>query len=253
MVAGTRFISAVVATLLVGAPAVAQESKDWVVQVTPYVWATGIGGDITPFTGAPSVSFSSSFADVLEDLDAAFFISGYARRDRFVMMGDLSFSESSKNGTVPAIPGPLPPGTPLEGRLEQTSLTLAAGYRAVDDGDVAVDLLAGARIWSIKASAGIPAVGLSTSPSFNFTDPILALRANIQLAPGWSTILYGDIGGFGVGSEQTSQIVATVNYQVRDNFFVSAGYRALNFDYRDGGTRIDTTMSGPIFGASWRF
>lgn len=234
------------AVLAGGAPAMAQDTGDWVWQVTPYVWATGLGGDITPFAGAPKISFDSSFSDVLKDLNAAFFLSGYARRDRFVIMGDLSYSSSSRDGLVP-------PGVPAEGKLEQTSLTLAAGYRVVADEDMAVDLLAGARHWRIKGSVDVPLAGVSASPSLSFTDPIIALRANLRFAPRWSSILYADIGGFGAGSEQTSQVVATVNYQVSDNFFVSGGYRMLKVDYRDGGTRIDATMSGPIFGATWRF
>jgi hypothetical protein len=56
----------------------------WSFQITPYVWASGLGGDITPFTSAPTVSNSKSFSEILKDLDAAFFISGFARRDRFV-------------------------------------------------------------------------------------------------------------------------------------------------------------------------
>lgn len=233
------------AVLVGAAPAMAQDAGDWVWQVTPYVWATGIGGDITPFAGAPTVSIDSSFSEVLKDLDAAFFLSGYARRDRLVLLGDLSHSASSKGGMSPV--------GPATGELKQTSLTLAAGYRAIEEEGVAVDLLAGARHWRIRGSVEAPAPGLSVSPTFSFTDPIIAVRANIRLAPQWSTILYGDFGGFGGGSEQTSQFVATVNYQAGNDFFLSAGYRVLNVDYRDGGTRIDATMSGPIFGATWRF
>lgn len=241
-----KTLALALAVLAGSTPVLAQDGGDWVWQVTPYVWATGIGGDITPFAGAPTVSFDSSFSEVLEDLDAAFFLSGYARRDRLVFLGDLSYSSSSRGGLVP-------PGIPATGELEQTSLTLAAGYRVVAEEGVAVDLLAGMRHWRIKGAADVPLAGLSASPRVSFTDPIIALRANIQLSPQWSTILYGDIGGFGVGSEQTSQVVGTVNYQFRDNVFFSAGYRVLSVDYRDGGTRIDARMSGPILGATWRF
>jgi len=224
----------------------ATNAQDWSAQVTPYVWATGVSGDITPFTGAPTIAFDSSFSEILNDLDAAFFISGYARRDRFVFLGDLSYSSSSRDGLVP-------PGVPASGELQQTSLTFAAGYRVVEDPRVSVDVLGGARFWRIKGAVDVPLAGVSVSPSVSFTDPIVAVRANFSLAPKWSAILYGDYGGFGVGSEQTSQLVATVNYQVNDGFYLSAGYRTLSVDYRDGGTRIDATMSGPLFGATWRF
>jgi len=229
----------------------AQGLEDWSWQVTPYVWATGIGGEITPFTGAPTVEFETTFAEVLEDLDFAFFVSAFGRKDRFVVFGDISYSASSREGTVPPPVGP----APISGEMTQTSLTFAAGYRVVDEPGVSVDLMAGARLWRINASVEVPPGGgvISVSPEINFSDPIIAARANFQIAPQWSALLYGDFGGFGVGSDQTSQFVATVNYQLRDNLYLSAGYRVLNVDYDDGSTQFDATMSGPLVGATWRF
>lgn len=224
----------------------AATAQDWSAQVTPYVWGTGVSGEITPFTGAPTIAFDTSFSEILEDLDAAFFISGYARRDRFVFLGDLSYSASSRDGLVP-------PGVPASGELTQTSLTLAAGYRLVEDQGVSFDVLAGARTWRIEGAVDVPLAGVSVSPSVSFTDPILAARANVSIAPRLSATLYGDYGGFGVGSEETIQLFGTVNYQVNDRFYLSAGYRTLSVDYREGGTRFDATMSGPIIGATWRF
>jgi hypothetical protein len=237
---------AAAALTLAALPAQAQDTGDWSWQVTPYVWASGIGGEITPFTGAPTVEIDSSFSEVLEDLDAAFFISGFARRDRLVFLGDLSYSKSSKAGLVP-------PGAPATGELSQTSLTFAAGYRVQDTDGMTVDLLGGVRAWRIRGSVEVPLAGISQSPSLDFVDPIVALRISGPVAERWSATLYADIGGSGVGSERTSQLVATLNYQMRDNFYLSGGYRALSIDYDDDGTVIDMRMSGPLFGATWRF
>lgn len=223
----------------------AQTSTDTVYQITPYAWATGVGGDITPFTGAPTVSIRKSFSDLIEDLDAAFFISAYARHGNLVFMGDISTSSSSRSGTIPVV------GVPATGKLRQTSLTALAGYRVAQTADVTFDLLAGLRHWRVRGSVETP-LG-NASRSVGFTDPIIAARANFQLAPGWSTLLYADIGGFGVGSHSTAQLLGTVNYQLRENAFLSVGYRHLQVDYRDGGTRFDMRMSGPIIGATWRF
>ncbi len=71
-------------------PAAAQDNGAWVWQVTPYVWASGMTDNVRPFAGAPKISFDSSFSEVVKDLDAASFLSGYARRDRIVLLGDLS-------------------------------------------------------------------------------------------------------------------------------------------------------------------
>ena len=222
------------------------QAQEWSGQITPYVWAAGIGGDITPFTGAPTLSFDTSISEVLEDLDAAFFVSGYARRDRLVFMGDLSWSSSSKDGHVP-------PGLPASGRLTQRSLTLLGGYRAISNDDLTLDLLAGLRAWSVKSDVSVAGGALHAAPGKEFVDPILALRANIAFGPQWSAILYIDAGGFGVGSESTTQILATLNRQISENLYVSAGYRRLDVDYRSGGTRVDVTMAGPLVGVTWRF
>ncbi|WP_062563732.1 hypothetical protein [Paracoccus aminovorans] len=239
-----EFLAAAAAALSTGlAPAMAQ---DWSGQITPYVWGAGLGGEVTPFAGAPTLSFDKSLSEVLEDTDGAFFLSGFARRDRLVLMGDLSWSTSSKAGT-------LPPGLPAEGKVTQRSLTLLAGWRVVSNDRMTLDALAGARAWRVESRIKIAGGAIQASPGKDFIDPILALRANVALAPQWSAILYADVGGFGAGSEHTSQFLATVNYQVTDQLYVSAGYRQLNVDYRDDGTRLDVTMAGPILGATWRF
>lgn len=230
--------------LLSALPATAQDDK-WVGQITPYVWAVGVSGNLTPFTGAPNLSFNRSFSEGRKDLEGAFFLSGFARKDRFVLLADISYSSSSRDGHVP-------PGIPADGGLKQRSMTLAAGWRVHRAENLALDVLAGARHWDIKAhvnAAGSPLVSTEKS----FTDPILALRGNIQLAPRWSAIAYLDVGGFGAGSDHTLQALITANYQVNDNLFLSAGYRHLDVDYRSGGTRVDWTMQGPLLGLSWRF
>lgn len=235
------------AAALLSLPAIAEaQDRDWHGQITPYVWAAGLGGDATPFTGAPTLSVDKSLSEVLEDTDGAMFLTGYARRDRLVFMGDLSLSSSSKEGVVP-------PGLPARAKLRQRSMTLLAGYRAIDTPDMHLDVLGGARLWKVEAQVDLLGGAISRSGDKSFADPLVALRANYRLSPRWSAIFYADYGGFGVGSEQTSQLVATANYQVTDNVYLSAGYRQLNVDYRDGGTRIDMTMAGPLVGVSLRF
>lgn len=231
---------------LVTAGTLPAAAEDWSAQITPYVWATGIGGDITPLAGAPSLSLDKSFSNILEDLDGAFFLSGYARRDRLVFMGDFSWSSSSKSGRIP-------PGLPAQGKLSQRSMTLLGGWRTVQNDTVTLDLLGGARAWSVKSSIDVAGGLIHAAPSKEFVDPILAARANIALAPQWSAIIYADVGGFGVGSESTSQLLATVNYEVNEKLWLSLGYRQLDVDYHSGGTKVDMRMAGPLLGATWRF
>ncbi|MEQ9813024.1 MAG: outer membrane beta-barrel protein [Azospirillaceae bacterium] len=243
MIAG---LSGALALVCVSGAAAQDPGRGWAAQITPYVWATAVGGTIRPFAGAPAVDIDESFSEILENLDAAFFIAGFARYDRFVFQGDFSYAASSRDGVIP-------PGIPAEGELTQTSLTFAAGYRVAAEETATLDLLAGARAWDIEGSVAVPLAGLAVSAEESFVDPILAARANITLAPDWSLLAYADFGGFGAGSDFTFQIVATVNYALTDSLFLSAGYRYLAVDYDDGGTRLDVSLSGPLIGATWRF
>jgi hypothetical protein len=222
------------------------ETADRAAQLTLYAWASGLDATLTPFTGAPTVRVQRSFGDLFEDNDAAFFATGYLRRDRLVLLGDLSYSASSKDGLVP-------PGVPGEGSLRQRSLTLAAGWRAVHGGRLSLDLLAGLRHWRVRGAVEVPLAGVDRSPTASFTDPLLAVRANIALAPRWSLIAYADVGVTGSGSDDTHQWLATVNYAPRSTWVVSAGLRQLRVDYRSGGTRLDATLAGPLLGATRRF
>ncbi len=237
-------IAATLALMMLTVPATAQER---VFQLTPYIWGSGVGGTVRPVAGGPSLRFSEGLRDVLEDLDSAFFLSGLFRHNRFVLLGDYSASRSSRGGTVPGL------GLPVTGRLEQSSFTLAAGYRALATERATVDYLVGLRHWDIEARAKTPVPGLAAGLSVDFTDPIIAARTNIRLNDRWSVIGYADVGGFGAGSDLTSQLIATVNWQARDRLFLSAGYRHLYVDYDDDGKGFEGSFSGPILGITLQF
>lgn len=225
----------------------AAQARDWSAQVTPYLWGAGVGGSVTPLRGGPRLQFDEGLFDVLEDLDSAFFLSGFARYGRLVMLGDISSSSSSRSGIVPG------PGLPVRGEVEQRSITLAAGYRLREDMKATLDVLVGLRKWQIEGAAKTPIPGLAAGLDIDFTDPIIALRSNIALSDRWSLIGYADLGGFGVGSDLTAQLVATVNWQATEALFLSAGYRHLYVDYDSGGRGADVTFAGPLLGLTYRF
>lgn len=235
------------AALILLAPGGPVAARDHVFQVTPYIWGTGIGGSVAPVAGGRRLHFREGLSDVLEDLDSAFFLSGLYRHGRFVVIGDYSASRSSRSEVVPGL------GVPARGRVEQSSMTLAAGYRALDSDRATVDYLVGLRHWDIEARVSTAIPGLAGRLSVDFTDPILAARTNVRLADRWSATGYVDVGGFGAGSDITAQILATVNWRARDRMFLSAGYRHLEVDYESGGRGFDVQFSGPILGLSLQF
>lgn len=236
-------------------PALAQTEPDdsrTTVQVTPYVWASGFGGTLRPGAVAPTVTVDKSFGELLEDLDAAFFISGLVRHERLVVLADLTHSSSSREGLVPT-GNPTVPVLPAGGSLRQTSATALVGYRAIEQGRASLDVLVGGRAWWIRPKASVPALNLTASAKASFVDPIFATRLNIKASSRFSLLLYGDIGGFGAASEVTGQAVATANVKVARNIWLSGGYRYLYVDYKSGRVRTTAALAGPLLGATVAF
>lgn len=247
MIAKLRPFITAFSILAIGFATNANAQEDaWRFQLTPYVWMTDLAGDVRPLATAPTISTSRSFNNVLDDLDGAFFMAGSARRDRLVLFGDITWASLSHEST-------LLPGVAIEGKLRQRSLTAAAGYQVVNTSSQYLDLLAGARAWRIEAEVDVPALGVGASETERWLDPILAARLRSTWSPQWSTLVHADIGGFGVGSDSTWQVVATANYQINKALHLSAGYRHLAVDRDEPGTRIDISMSGPLLGVTWRF
>ena len=121
---------------------------------------------------------------------------------------------------------------------------------------VSVDVLAGARIWyvdtEIHLSPGLlPARRAGDDEVWG--DPVVGLRWNAPLGRGFFLTGYADVGGFGVASDLTWQLLGTLGYRFNDWISARAGYRHLDVDYKDDGFVWDVELSGPIVGATFRF
>lgn len=235
-------------------------SQRWALQITPYVWAAGLKGDISPFQRAPTIGVEKSFSDVLSDLNFSGFVNVWGRFDRFVVSGDMMYvdtTESHAYGNLPPLPLAVPSGTVVKGDVDgkQFMATLQAGYRVVDTSKFTLDALAGIRFWRISNDVTVKALGLSRSyvESFNWMDPVVGTRALVRLTDKLSLQSQADIGGFGAGSELTWSALATVNYVFSDHLSVSAGYKALHVDYERDGYVFDSRLTGPVLGVTWRF
>ena len=99
------------------------------------------------------------------------------------------------------------------------------------------------------------------SGSIDWVDPFVGARLRQQIAPGESLVLRGDVGGFGAGSDNSWQVLATYNWQMCtmgghliDGYL---GYRALSVDYSQGSGKTeykyDVLMQGPVMGATLHF
>lgn len=242
------------------APPISIEHSDWTLQVTPYLWAASLKGNISPFRQAPTIGVEKSFSDVLDHLNVGGFVNIWGRYDRFVFSGDLMYVDTTDShafGPLPPLPVPIPPGTTINGSVDtkQFTATVQGGYRVFETPDFTLDALGGVRFWHISNDVTVSALGLSRSyrESFGWADPVIGFREFFLLTEKLSVQAQADIGGFGVESHFTWSALATVNYIVIGRLSVSAGYKALDVQY-DGSSRVyDTRLSGPLLGATWRF
>lgn len=233
---------------------------NWALQITPYMWATGLKGSISPFRRAPTISIEKSFSDVLDDLNFGGFANIWGRYGRFVFSGDVMYvstTESHAFGPLPPLPLPIPPGTVIDAKVDtkQFMTTLQGGYRVFDTPDFTLDATGGARFWHISNDVTVKALGMSRSygESFGWMDPVIGARAFLRLTEKLSLQAQADIGGFGVGSDFTWSALATVNFIATDHLSFSAGYKILDTDYDRDGHVYKTRMSGPVVGLTYRF
>ena len=86
----------------------------------------------------------------------------------------------------------------------------------------------------------------------DWVDPYFGLLWQWKIAEKWGTRLRGDIGGFGIGSDLTWNLVGLVDFKPWKHVSLFGGYRVLYQDYSTGsGTSkfaYDATMHGPALG-----
>lgn len=238
---------------------VSPSQPSWALQITPYLWGSGLDGAISPFRAGPTIGVEKSFSDVLDNLELGGFINIWGRYDRFVVSGDIMYvrtSETETFGPVPP-PVPVPPGTFVDGSLDsqQFNATLQAGYRVVDTPAITVDVLGGVRLWYVSNDVSVSALGLSATygESFGWADPLVGARVFVPITEKLSFQAQGDIGGFGIGSDFTWSALTALNYVLTDNLSVSAGYKILDVDYASDGHVFDVRLDGPALGVTYRF
>jgi hypothetical protein len=243
-------------SLGLGAPAQAQDAATtpaggWSFGLTPYLWIAGLKGDVAALPGTPPVSVDANFGDIIENADFAFMLAAEARHGRWGIVADMSYLSLSVDGDTR---GPLFGAAEVESRT--FFATVAGAYRVAAEGGFILDVLAGARVWyvdtEIDLSAGLlPA--RSVQDSEVWADPVIGLRGSVELGRGFFLAGVADVGGFGLASDFTWQILGTLDYRFNDWILVRAGYRHLEVDYESDGFVWDVQMSGPILGATFRF
>ena len=218
----------------------------WHFATIGYIFFAGAHGTTTPRDPLSPVKLDLSFGDILKAFKFAFMGAAEVRKDRLVFLGDLMWVHLGESQ-----------GLKVRDRnfadvhidSKTTAITALGGYRVVDKGPVVVDLLVGGRLNGNKQRVDYHGqlLDVSASVSKTWIDPIVAARMLAPLGGKVGMSLYGDIGGFGIGSHLTWQAVGTVNYQINHKMNAGIGWRYFKINYHDNdGFLYNVAQSGPI-------
>lgn len=225
------------------------DAGQWQYRLAPYLWGAGLEGTVGKFGQRAHVD--KGFSDILDGLELGGMLGFEARRGQLGVLGDVLHVRLGESGTMVA-----PPGVPVAAKAttRTTTALLAAQYRIAAADWGYVDVLGGARYWSLRAEVrlGSP-VNIGGKDSERWTDPVIGLKGLYHLGPRSYVMGWGMFGGFGIGSRSSSDLMAALGYKLSDEFAVLLGYRRLAVDYRDGGFVFDVAQQGPAIGLDYRF
>jgi opacity protein-like surface antigen len=232
------------------------EGSDWTFTAAAYLWGSGISGKSGVF-GLPPQEVDLGFGDILGDLDFAFMGLAEARKERFVLGADLTYTNVGST-----VKNPRKAETLLINKVDVDTtswmVTGFGGYTVVDTDVVRLDAIAGGRLWSVNSEftlkSEFPVIdGRSKSDGATWVDPLIGAKARIDVATDIYISAWAMIGGFGVGSDLMWDVMAGAGYDFTEHLSVFAGYRAASVDYSDDGFVYDMVQQGPALAAVLRF
>ena len=251
---------------LVAAPGLhAQDSPEqankWQFEITPYFLAAAMNG--TSGAAGVSADIDMDFDDILDNLDAGLMAAFEARKGPWIFAFDGVYfrlkDEPTKSWTGPL--GKVSVQGDVEATLTQQLYTGWVGYRVIDN-NFKLDLTGGLRhtiaendLTIVVNSSGnlFPGGTRNLEGRQSWDDPIIGVRFMESFAQKWSVYGYGDVGGFGVGSDITYQLLAGIRWQISKLVSAKLAYRYLYQDYEDDGFVWDMSYQGPMLGIGFTF
>lgn len=228
-----------------------QADNDWTFMAAPYLWASGLSGETGMF-GTPPQDIDISFGDVLHHLDFGFMGVGEARNGRISLGIDVVYASLSADIDTPI--GFL--ATSIDARTKTFIGTAVVGYDVIEDDASTLDVVAGARLWSVDNefvfSGGVLG-GTSLGDGDTWVDPVVGIKFQTDVGSGFFVAGWGLIGGFGASSDLLWDLMGGLGYHFNDSASLFAGYRVVDVDFESGGFVYDVNQHGPILGGAIRF
>ncbi len=243
-------------------------SNDWQFRATIYAYLPSVGGSSDfPVDSGNSVGFDSS--KIIDNLRFAFMGTLEAQKGRWGAFTDIMYLDlsNSKSGTrdLTIGSGQIPAGVTAntDFTIKGAVWTLGGNYRLAATPDYTFDVLAGARLFSIKESLGYsfsadvgPFSGAGREGSADAKednwDAIIGAKGRVNLGSDrkWFVPYYVDVG---TGDSQlTWQGSAGVGYAFSWGEAIVT-YRYLDYEFKDSSRFNSIHFSGPTVGVAFRW
>jgi len=225
------------------------DTDEWQFQLTPYLWIPRISGRAG--VGNFSVDVNTGLADDDIHLNFGFMGSFEARKNRFIILTDLQFSNLGSDNSTP---GPFFSST--ESDFKTFILDPEVGYRILENTEKGayLDVMGGIRYWHLRSDLTFNAgllPGVTITRSRDWVDGVAGLRGKAHLSPRWFLTGKGDLGGG--GSNFTYQLFGGAGVLFGTRYALIGGYRYLSVNYNKDQFLFDMALHGPIFGVGIKF
>lgn len=222
----------------------------WQFDISPYLWFAGAHGTVGAFDHDASVHASAG--DLLSHFNFGLMGAAQARHNRFLLDGDLIWIRLSDSS---ALPFPGFSATSADVRVGQLVWTSKIGYRLLEKKGLKADANIGARYWHLGQEFNFnPSfLGLNATASQSWADIVVGGRIEFPLGSKMSITTLGDVGGWNATAKLDYQFAGLLNINVHPKWTISAGYRYLFVDYRNGGSIYNMVTDGAVIGVTYHF
>ena len=227
------------------------QADRWSFTIAPYVYMTGLQGDVGTLPPLPPPKVDASFGDIIKEINLGFMGTGELRKGRIGILADVFWVRIKDDFEIP--------GSSLfsGGTFESDSLmaSVAGAFRIVQGAHGWLDLVGGVRGYYVGTDLTLNAGVLPQQAISNRTgwvDGVGGLRGRVNIWKGLFANAVTVAGGG--GSNVAVDLQGVMGYAFNEHISVHAGYRYVKVDYQNkSGFVWDVEYKGPVFGAAYTF
>ncbi len=226
----------------------AQAADSWQNEIYIYGWYAGVDGSTNlPNRSGPDISVDAS--EIIDNLKMIF-MGGYeGKYGKWSVLADVIYMDIGGSADKPLLLG----ARSIDLDIQSWVLTGGVGYELVQSDRGTLAAVGGVRYLALDVDVDLGIMGdtlVKQSGSEGIVDGIVGMKGYLRLSDSWFLPYYADIGTG--SSDLTWQLFGGVGYRFSWGD-IRLGYRYLKYDLGNDKAMEDLELSGPVFGAGFRF